>query len=139
MTKTGTFLIWAFQHCGVSPDIKTCAFADWKFLPKQQGLYSIWQDNVCIYVGQGGGHTGIRGRFPHHHNKAYAIQQSGTSHGRAWVEARTGLAWQPETWTVEYFLEPSAVRRTFLEGAMMLELDPLCNDENSEDRKSIAK
>ena len=121
-------------RCGIDPEIYSRPFAEWKELPKDRGLYSIWQDDICIYVGQGGGGTGIRHRFHHHHNKAYGIQQSGTSHGKGWVESRQTDTWQPELWHVEYILVESAVHRTYLEVAMMLLFDPLCNDENYEDR-----
>jgi hypothetical protein len=87
-----------------------------------------------VYVGQAGGGQGFRGRFEHHYNKAYGLQRSGTSHGAGWVYHRVTEGWQPATWHVEYFLTASAVHRTFLEAAMMLEFDPLCNDENHADR-----
>lgn len=123
-----------FARCGIDPILLSCAFADWKSLPKDRGLYSIWQGNRCVYVGQGGGKTGIKDRFHHHHNKAYGIEQAGTSHGKGWQANRITEDWTPTTWHVEYFLTPRAVHRTYLEGAMMLEFDPLCNDENYEDR-----
>lgn len=123
-----------FARCGITPTIQTHAFTGWKDLPKSKGLYSIWQGNVCVYVGQGGGKTGIRDRFHHHYNKAHGIQQSGTSHGKGWVANRLNEDWAPNTWTVEYFCCEKATHRTYLEGAMMLIFDPLCNDENYEDR-----
>ena len=123
-----------FVRCRIDPTILTCPFVDWKTLPKNKGLYSIWQGDVCIYVGQGGGKTGIRDRFHHHHNKAHGIEQAGTSHGKGWQANRINEDWNPTSWTVEYFLTPKAVNRTYLEGVMMLEFDPLCNDENFEDR-----
>ena len=55
-----------FARCGITPSIQTHAFTGWKDLPKSKGLYSIWQGKVCVYVGQGGGKTGIRDRFHHH-------------------------------------------------------------------------
>jgi len=126
-----------FKRCGINPTIVRHPFTGWKDLPKDKGLYSIWQEDLCIYVGQGGGKTGIRDRFHHHHNKAHSIEMAGTSHGKGWVANRLREDWTPETWTVEYFLTPKAVHRTYLEGAMMLEFDPLCNDENYEDRLDI--
>lgn len=127
---------WAFDSCNINPDIIVHQFIVWKSLPKSHGVYSIWQDDICIYVGQAGGIDGFRGRFRHHYNKAHSIEQSGTSHGKGWVANRINKNWTPNTWTVEYFLTASAVHRTFIEGAMMLEFDPLCNDENYEDRLS---
>jgi hypothetical protein len=123
-----------FERCGISPDIQVQQFTGWRNLPKSSGLYSIWQGDVCVYVGQGGGRTGIRDRFQHHHNKAHAITAAGTSHGKGWVANRLREDWTPDSWRVEYFLCKSAVQRTYLEGAMMLVFDPLCNDENFEDR-----
>ena len=123
-----------FARCGIYPAIVEHQFTGWKDLPKSKGLYSIWQGDTCIYVGQGGGKTGIRDRFHHHHNKAHGIEQSGTSHGKGWVANRLREDWTPEAWRVEYFLTPKAVHRTYLEGVMMLVFDPLCNDENYEDR-----
>ena len=123
------------------PAINTQTFVNFKQLPKGKGLYSIWQDNLCIYVGQGGGGGGIRARFEHHHNKAHAIYETkkgtrnGTSHGAGWVYARENLTWVPDSWTVEYIMTDSAVDRTLIEGIMMKVLDPLCNDENFEDRQ----
>jgi hypothetical protein len=132
-----TELALDFKRCGITPTILTQPFTGWKDLPKGKGLYSIWQDDVCIYVGQGGGKTGIRDRFHHHHNKAHGIEQAGTSHGKGWVANRVLEGWAPSTWIVEYFLTTKAVHRTYLEGAMMLEFDPLCNDETYEDRLTL--
>ncbi len=126
-----------FARCRIMPEIIAIEFVDWKKLPKQKGLYSIWQGDKCIYVGQGGGRTGIKERFGHHWNKAYGILKAGTSHGKGWRETRTVDWWQPTSWRVEYFLCNSAVHRTYLEGAMMLIFDPCCNDESYEDRINI--
>jgi hypothetical protein len=125
-----------FKRCNIVPAVNRILFKDWKTLPKRKGLYSIWQDDQCIYVGQGGGKTGIRDRFHHHWNKAHAILQAGTSHGAGWREARELDWWNPNSWTVEYFECEKAIHRTYLEGAMMLVLGPYCNDESFEDRKS---
>ena len=126
-----------FQRCQLKPAINCILFKDWKTLPKSKGLYSIWQADRCIYVGQGGGKTGIRDRFSHHWNKAYSIQKSGTSHGAGWREARELSWWSPESWSIEYFECNSAIHRTYLEGAMMLVLNPYCNDESFDDRIDI--
>jgi hypothetical protein len=129
-----------FERCGFNPIIKTQTFSLFKSLPKVKGLYSIWQEDTCIYVGQGGGRGGIRARFDHHHNKAYAIfetnkgTRNGTQDGAGWKEGRSNDWWTPEHWTVEYFECPRAVHRTYLEGVMMLVLNPFCNDESFEDR-----
>jgi hypothetical protein len=122
------------------PEIHVESFRDFKALPRSRGLYSIWQDDVCIYVGQGGGMQGIRGRFEHHHNKAYAIfetsrgTRNGTQDGAGWRHHRENSTWRPETWQIEYIFIDGAVDRTLVEGIMMKVLDPLCNDENHEDR-----
>lgn len=129
-----------FQRCRFTPVIKSLTFAAYKSLPKTKGLYSIWQDNVCVYVGQGGGRGGIRARFDHHHNKAYAIfetskgTRNGTQDGAGWKEGRNNSWWNPKEWTIEYFECNKAVHRTYLEGTMMLVLNPFCNDESFEDR-----
>ena len=128
-----------FKRCGVIPKIETLKFKDFKKLPRISGIYSIWQGDICIYVGQGGGKQGIRGRFdPHHYNKAYGTcitvegrKISGDPDG--WQSGRVEPWWDPALWTIEYFECGSSVNRTYLEGAMMLELKPLCNDENYED------
>lgn len=127
-------LQWAFDRCGIDPKIIAHSFTGFKDLPKTHGVYSIWQGDICVYVGQAGGKDGFRGRFEHHHNKAHGIEKPGTSHGKGWVSNRLNEDWAPDTWTVEYFLAEKAVHRTFLEGAMMLEFDPLCNDETYADR-----
>lgn len=124
-----------FRRCGIQPKIHEHRFDGWRSLPKIRGLYSIWQQDLCVYVGQGGGRTGIRDRFHHHHNKAWAIEQAGTSHGQGWKVNRLRDDWAPESWIVEYFLCEKATHRTYLEGAMMLVFDPLCNDETFEDRQ----
>jgi hypothetical protein len=110
-------------------------FASWRELPKSNGLYSIWDEVVdsCVYVGQGSGSTGIRGRFNHHYNKAYSVEAKGTSHSRAWVHHRQHTSWDPSQWRIEYFECKSAVHRTYLEGAMMLLFNPKLNDECFED------
>ena len=123
-----------FARCGINPEIVQQPFTGWRDLPRTPGLYSIWQENLCIYVGQGGGRTGIRDRFSHHYNKAHGIERAGTSHSRAWQAHRVLEGWAPDTWQVEYFLCDRATHRTYLEGVMMLVFDPLCNDETYEDR-----
>ena len=128
-------LVGDFKRCGINPKIETHLFADWKTMPKHNGLYSIWQDETCVYVGQAGGGEGFRGRLLHHYNKAYAIEHSGTSHSKGWQANRLNEDWAPNTWVIEYFTTERAVHRTYLEGAMMLEFDPLCNDESFEDRQ----
>jgi hypothetical protein len=125
-----------FERCGIAPEIIEHEFTGWRTLPRIRGLYSIWQGDVCVYVGQGGGRTGIRDRFQHHHNKAHGIDAAGTSHGRGWVANRVSESWSPDSWRVEYFSCERATHRTYLEGAMMLLFDPLCNDETYEDRIS---
>ena len=39
------------KRCKIEPEICTEHFPNWKSLPKQKGCYSIWHDDVCIYVG----------------------------------------------------------------------------------------
>ena len=122
------------ERCGIQPNIVQVSFNDWKTLPRQHGVYSIWQGDQCIYVGQAGGKEGFKGRFMHHWNKAWGIEYSSTSHGKAWVAGRLTESWAPDTWTVELFYCKKATHRTYLEGAMMLMFDPLCNDETFADR-----
>jgi hypothetical protein len=124
-----------FVRCGIQPEILEHDFEGWNHLPTVKGLYSIWQGDVCVYVGQGGGRKGIRDRFHHHYNKAYAIEQAGTSHGKGWVANRIMEGWTPQSWRIEYFCCEKATHRTYLEGTMMLLFDPLCNDETYEDRQ----
>lgn len=129
-----------FKRCNIAPTINKIPFTEVKTLPRGNGLYSIWQDDVCIYVGQGSGGQGIRGRFiPHHINKANdsCISESGrkiSGDPIGWQEGRKLQGWDPSKWTVEFFECHSAVHRTYLEGAMLLLFDPLCNDESFADR-----
>jgi hypothetical protein len=125
-----------FLRCGITPKIFEHEFTSWRSLPRTCGLYSIWQGDDCVYVGQGGGRTGIRDRFQHHYNKAHSVESAGTSHGKGWVANRINESWNPDSWRVEYFSCERAVHRTYLEGVMMLMFDPLCNDETYEDRNS---
>ncbi len=122
------------ERCGITALLVSQPFTGWKDLPKQHGLYSIWQGDQCIYVGQAGGKEGFKGRFMHHWNKAWGIEYSSTSHGKGWVAGRLSESWAPDTWIVEYFCCEKATHRTYLEGAMMLIFDPLCNDETFADR-----
>jgi len=128
-----------FDRCGIEPAIYSVSFLEHKTTPKIQGLYSIWQGDDCIYVGQGGGKGGIRKRFKHHYDKAYALFETGTTDTIGWREGRETDWWKPESWTVEYFECLSAVHRTYLEGVMLLLFDPYCNDETYEDRQVINK
>ena len=129
-----------FVRCGISPELYTLQFLDFKRLPRVKGLYAIWQDSICVYVGQGGGLQGIRARFTHHNNKARAVFETDTGTGNGtqdcagWSAGRDTDWWQPDTWTIEFFRCDRAVHRTYLEGAMMLVFDPFCNDENFQDR-----
>jgi hypothetical protein len=124
-----------FNRCGISPEIHAIPFTNWKGISRTPGLYSIWAGPDSIYVGQGGGSTGIRDLFYHHYAKAFDIAQAGTSHSRAWQWARQHNAhWDPLQWTVEFFYCASPVHRTYLEGAMLLLFNPLCNDETHENR-----
>lgn len=124
-----------FIRCGIDPTVHITSFLEHKTTPKIQGLYSIWQGDDCIYVGQGGGRGGIRKRFKHHYDKAYALFETGTTDTVGWREGRETDWWRPESWTVEYFECTSAVHRTYLEGAMLLLYNPYCNDETYEDRQ----
>lgn len=126
-----------FDRCGISPVIHTTSFLEHKKTPKIQGLYSIWQGDKCVYVGQGGGTGGIRKRFKHHYDKAYALFETGTTDTVGWREGRETDWWHPESWTVEYFECTSAVHRTYLEGVMLLLFNPYCNDETYEDRQTV--
>ena len=123
------------QRCGIQPDIMKEEFANWKDLPREKGCYSIWQGEICIYVGKAGGKEGFRGRFVHHDVKAFAKDKKGTTHTTGWVHYRTNMEdWNPPCWEIEYLAVNSEVHRTYLEGAMMLMFDPLCNYENFEDK-----
>ena len=131
-------LLEDFKRCNIQPDISRLPFANWRSLPREGGCYSIWQGDVCIYVGKAGGGQGIRGRFTHHEAKAFGEDHSGTTHPEAWVQYRDNYEnWEPSQWEIEFFEVNSAVHRTYLEGAMMLMLDPLCNDENFSDRQVL--
>lgn len=129
-----------FDRCGIQPELHSCAFTDWRRIPKIVGLYSIWQEDRAIYVGQGGGLRGIYSRFEPHWHKAMGVfeTKNGRSNGAVdcsgWRQGREQTWWQPQTWTVEYFHCVGAVHRTYLEGAMMLLFSPYCNDENFQDR-----
>ena len=122
-----------FARCGIQPQLQEQPFTTWAQVPKRlQGLYSIWEQDRCIYVGKTG--SNITVRLLHHHNKAHAIWEQGTTDTKGWRLGRTRPTWAPETWRIEYFTCASAVHRTYLEGAMMLLFDPECNDETVEDR-----
>ena len=122
-----------FKRCGITPELHVLPFIEWAQIPKNlKGLYSIWQQDRCIYVGKTG--STITQRLLHHYNKAYAIFENGTRDTSGWRQARSRSTWNPDTWTIEYFTCHRAVARTYLEGAMMLLFDPECNDESVEDR-----
>ena len=125
-----------FDRCGISPEIVQLDFSACLTLPREVGVYCIWQADRCVYVGQGGGMTGIRGRFRRHYEKAHRIVTEHHPHPQAWIDGQNQDWWTPSIWTLEYARVPSAVHRTYLEGAMMLEFDPFCNDENYADRLS---
>lgn len=122
-----------FQRCSINPEIHSLPFDQWELIPKHiKGIYSIWENDHCIYVGKTG--NAITKRMLHHHNKAYAIFEQGTRDTMGWRIGRNRPTWSPSSWTIEYFVCSSAVARTYLEGAIMLLYDPECNDENVEDR-----
>jgi hypothetical protein len=120
-----------FHRCKYSdPDIKTIALAQAKQLPSGEGIYVIWQGERCIYVGDGGGEYGIRGRIvPHHINKAHGRVGNRTKDTAGWREGRSQPWWDPASWEIEYFLCSNPVHRSYLEGAMLLEFKPWCNDQ----------
>ena len=125
-----------FDRCGINPEIHQLPFTQRSQIPRKLcGLYSIWEQDHCVYVGKTG--TNITTRLLHHHNKAHAIWEQGTTDTRGWRLGRTRPTWAPDTWTIEYFVCASAVHRTYLEGAMMLVFDPECNDETVEDRLAV--
>ena len=132
-----------YLRCGLTPKIHKVSFADWRNVPAKSGLYAIWHNSLCIYVGQGSGQSGIKGRLKHHWNKAHGEfttatgRPNGTQDTAAWASGRKQADWAPQAWEVEYFECASAVARTYLEGAMMLALAPLCNDESFADRKAV--
>lgn len=123
------------SRCGIFPEIKAIDFVDFKKMKKFNGLYAIWQGDTCIYVGQGAGKGGVKERIMHHFNKAHGIFESSTGKKNstkdcdAWKHYRNESWWLPDSWVVEFFVCDSAVHRTYLEGAMMLIFNPLCNEE----------
>jgi hypothetical protein len=99
-------------------------------LPSDEGVYSIWQGERCIYVGDGGQESGIRGRIvPHHINKAHGRFGNATKDTAGWREGRSQPWWDTASWEIEYVLCSNPVHRTYLEGAMLLEFEPWCNDQ----------
>ena len=131
-SRTGPKIARYLKRCELSPDFETIDFSAVKTLPRAEGIYAIWQDQRCIYAGQGGGKSGIRGRcYPHHRNKAYGTITGGTQDTSGWADGRKQSWWDPDQWKVEYLLCPSAVHRTYLEGAMILELSPWANEETT--------
>lgn len=122
-----------FARCHIQPALHLLPFTEWTQVPRNlKGLYSIWEQDRCIYVGKTG--SNITQRLQHHHNKAHAVFEQGTRDTLGWRTGRTRPTWAPATWIIEYFTCESAVARTYLEGAMMLLFDPECNDESVEDR-----
>ena len=123
------------------PEIQTLPFAEHRRLPKWMGLYAIFQEERCVYVGKGK----IPDRFKHHHNKAYEIWETskgtrnGTQDPLGWQELRQQEWFDPSKWTVEYFLEDDHVNRAAYEGSMMKLLKPFANDEACADRKQLLK
>ena len=123
------------------PEIQTLPFAEHRRLPKWMGLYAIFQEDRCVYVGKGK----IPDRFKHHHNKAYEIWETakgtrnGTQDPLGWQELRQQEWFDPGKWTVEYFLEDGHVNRAAYEGSMMKLLKPFANDEAYADRKQLLK
>ncbi len=132
-----------YLRCGLTPEICKVLFNDWRKMPARSGLYSIWHGDTCIYVGQGSGRSGIRGRLKHHWNKAHGEfktttgRPNGTQDTAAWADGRKRADWVPNAWEVEFFECSSAVARTYLEGAMLLTLGPMCNDESFADRTAV--
>ena len=123
------------KRCKIEPEICIEHFSNWKSFPKQKGCYSIWQGNVCIYVGKAGGKGGLPDRFVHHDAKAFDKNRSGTRHTTGWIHYREKMkGWDPNRWEVEFVEVTKEVHRTYLEGVMLLLFDPLCNDENYNDR-----
>jgi hypothetical protein len=118
------------------PEVFVTNFADYLALPKRMGLYSIWQDDRCIYVGKGK----IPDRFKHHWNKANEIwltgkgTRNGTQDPLGWQDLRSQDWFNPKIWTVEYFLEDSFVNQAAYEGSMIKLLNPYANDESYADR-----
>ena len=122
--------------------IQTASFDEYAAMPKIHGLYSIWQGDTCVYVGQAGGKSGMKDRFKHHYNKAHAIFESktgkknSTSDTTGWALGREQAWWNPLEWTVEYFECAGEVNKSLLETAMMKLFDPFCNEECLRDRQA---
>lgn len=122
-----------FKRCNIQPDIYVIPFISWPKIPKNlKGLYSIWENDRCIYVGKTGRNIAIR--MFHHNNKARGLFECGTRDTPGWRLGRSRPDWSPDTWTIEYFTCLSAKARTYLEGAMVLLFNPECNDESIQDR-----
>ena len=125
-----------FHRCKYfDPDIRTFAFGQGRQLPRDAGIYAIWQGDRCIYVGNGGGRDGIRGRYFRHNNKAYYDENGGPDDVAGWADGRRQSWWAPANWEIEYFLCSNPAHRTYLEGAMLLEFEPWCNDQTFRIRK----
>lgn len=112
----------------------TCSFSQWSSIQRRAGIYTVWNDTVCMYAGQSGARGGIHSRFPHHWRKATGTAGTGGTRDTAAWQAARSTDWDPAQWRVEYRLVTSAVDRTLLEGIMIKILQPVCNDEVYIDR-----
>lgn len=120
----------------VMPEVQSISFEDYMQMPKKMGLYAIFQDDICVYVGKGW----INSRFKHHHNKAYEIWETskgtrnGTQDPLGWKELRAQSWFDPSRWTIEFFLEDGHGDRACWEGNMIKMFKPFANDECYMDR-----
>lgn len=122
-----------FKRCGIRPKIYRAKFSKETIqqIPRVNGLYSIWQQERCIYVGRS--NSSIRGRLDKHHQKAHGtINEKGDTRG--WEDGRLQEWWSPDDWEIEFFVCERNVQQMYLEGTMALLFDPWCNSESYADR-----
>jgi len=128
-----------FTQLKIDSSIKKIKFIDAKNLPKISGVYIIYDKSRTIYVGQGGGKKGIYDRFnPHHIKKASGKSNSkSTNDTTGWNEGRAKAWWDPDSWLIEYVEVKKHVIKTYLEGKLILDLNPYANTECYKDRHEL--
>jgi hypothetical protein len=115
------------EYKSISGKIEKCAFNEYKTFKRRRGIYVIYDNDKVIYVGKGF----FKARNDSHYKKAI---DEARYYPEGWIWFKNTYDYDISDWNLVIVELESEVAITYMEGAMMLDLDPLANDETFKDR-----
>ena len=111
----------------ISGNIELCTFNEYKEFKRRRGIYVIYDNDKVIYVGKGF----FKDRNDSHYKKAV---NEACYNPKCWIWFKDTYDYNISDWNLVVVEIASEVDITFMEGAIMKDLQPLANDETFKDR-----